>query len=60
MQPASFLDVFVAVIAANGVTAWIVYCLWRMNRRDDDHRANFTFVALLAVVGLIVYASTSG
>lgn len=60
MEPASILDVFIAVIAANGVTAWIIHCLWRMNRNEDDNRAKISFLALLAVVGLALIASTSG
>lgn len=57
MDAASFLDVFIAVIAANGVTAWIIYALWRMHRSDKDTRAVLTFLALLGVIGTALLAS---
>ncbi len=57
MDSASFLDVFVAVIAANGVTVWLGYCLWRMSRNENDTRAKLTFLALLGAVGMVLLAS---
>jgi hypothetical protein len=58
MEPASFLDVFIAVIAANGVTVWIGYTLWRMGRNEKDTRAVLTFLALLGVIGAALLASS--
>ena len=57
MDAASFLDVFVAVIAANGITVWIVHALWRMRRDENDTRAKITFLALLGVLGVALLAS---
>jgi heme/copper-type cytochrome/quinol oxidase subunit 4 len=58
MDTASFLDTFIAVICANGVTALLISFFLRMKRRDDDHWANFGFLAVLAFIGLVLYAST--
>jgi heme/copper-type cytochrome/quinol oxidase subunit 2 len=60
MPAETFVNVFVAVIAANGVTVWIGYCLWRMRRNENDHRANLTFLGLLAFIGLALYVSLPG
>ena len=57
MDAQTFLNMFVAVVAGNGLTVWLVYCLWRMHRSENDHKANLTFLGLLAVLGLAVYAS---
>lgn len=60
MDTASFLDVFVAVMVANGLTVAALYCLWRMTKTDKDHRANLGWLTILAIVGLALWASTSG
>jgi hypothetical protein len=60
MEPATFLDVFIAVISANGLTVWIAYSVWRMRRDESDTRNKITFLALLGFVGLALYASTTG
>lgn len=60
MQPATFLDVFLAVVSANGLTVWIAYCVWRMKRNEGDTRNKITFLALLGFVGLALYASRFG
>ncbi len=60
MQSADFLDFFTAAMAANGLTFWIVYCVWRMRQDARDTRNTLTFLGLLAFVGLAVYTSTTG
>jgi heme/copper-type cytochrome/quinol oxidase subunit 2 len=60
MDAVTFLNVFVAVIAGNGITIWLAYCVWRMRRNEDDHRANATFLGILAVIGVALYASLAG
>jgi hypothetical protein len=60
MQPATFLDVFVAVIGANGLTLWLAYCVWRMRKDAGDTRNNLTFLGILAFIGLALYASSTG
>lgn len=60
MQPATFLDVFIAVVSANGLTVWIAYCVWRMRRDESDTRNKITFLALLGFIGLALYASATG
>lgn len=59
MEPASFLDVFVAVMCANGATALIIHYFLRMKRNENDHKANLGFLTILAFVGAILYASTT-
>jgi hypothetical protein len=60
MKPATFLDVFIAVISANGLTVRIAYCVWRMKHEESDTRNKITFLALLGFVGLALYASATG
>lgn len=59
MDADSFLDVFIAVLAANGVTALIIHYFLRMKRDEGDRKAHLGFLAILAFTGLILYASAS-
>jgi hypothetical protein len=60
METANFLDAFTAAMAANGLTIWIVYCVWQMRRDPKDTRNTLTFLGLLGFVGIALYASTTG
>jgi hypothetical protein len=60
MHPATLLDVFVAAIAANGVTVAAAYFLWRIKRDENDTRSILGFLGLAAFTGLALLASTSG
>lgn len=59
MQSDTFLDVFIAVMAANGLTFWLAYCVWRMRHDAGNTRNNLTFLGLLAFIGLVLFASAT-
>lgn len=48
----TLVETFVAVIAANFITAWAIYFMWRIKRNESDWPAigGMLFICLIVVV----------
>lgn len=60
MPAETFVNVFVAVLAANGLTVAGVYFFWRIKKDENDHKGRLGLLGVFAIAGLVLYASTSG